>query len=107
MNSPYYARHVPRTRRLVGLLSALTLVAIAVGVAGFELPLPRSSATSSSALPPLPGVRAAASSVLLRVGNGAPPGGDLAFLAIEPTGNLVVSDRARAKVLRFDSTDHL
>jgi len=96
-----------RTRRLIGLLSLLALVAIAVGVSGFELPIPRPGGSAASARPALPGVRAGASTLLLRVGAGAPPGSDLAFLAVEPSGNLVVSDRGRKKVLRFDPTGHL
>ena len=84
---------VARSRRLVGLLCLLALGAIAIGVAGFELPFARSSGGTASTGGALPGVRAAASTVLLRVGKGAPPGGDLAFLAIEPSGNLVVTDR--------------
>ena len=44
---------------------------------------------------------------LVRVGNGVPAGSDLAFLAVEPAGNLVVTDRARKSVLRFDASGHL
>jgi DNA-binding beta-propeller fold protein YncE len=103
---------VARTRRLIGLLCLLALVAIVVDVSGFEIRLPRPGGGASSASAPsgptsLPGVRAAASTVLLRVGSGAPPGGDLAFLAAEPNGNLLVSDRARKSILRFDPSGHL
>jgi sugar lactone lactonase YvrE len=97
---------VARTRRLIGLLSLLALVAIGVGIFGFELPSGR-SAGSSSTDRPLAGVRMVGSTVLVRVGSGAPAGGDLAFLAIEPTGNFIVSDRARHSVLRFDASGHL
>jgi DNA-binding beta-propeller fold protein YncE len=85
----------------------LALVVIGVGVSGFELPFLRSGATTRSTAGPVSGVRATGTTVLLRVGGGAPAGGDLAFLALEPTGNLVVTDRARHSVLRFDVTGHL
>ena len=98
---------VNRTRRLVGLISLLALVAIAVGVSGVELSIPRPGGGAADDRPALAGVRAVASTTLLRVGNGAPPGSDLAFLTVEPSGNLVVSDRARKKILRFDPTGHL
>jgi DNA-binding beta-propeller fold protein YncE len=97
---------VARTRRLIGLFTLLALVAIVIGVGLVDLPLPRSTG-SSPAEQPLAGVRAAASTVLLRVGSGAPAGGELAFLALEPGGNLVVTDRARKSILRFDATGHL
>ena len=93
-------------RRLIGLLTVLALVAIVVGVSGFELPLPRIGA-SGAVHAPLPGVRAVAASSLLRVGAGAPPGGELAFLAVEPSGNLVVSDSKRNTIMRFDPSGHL
>ncbi len=84
----------------------VALIAIVIGVAGFELPVPRFGAPTSAPAP-LPGVRAVASTPLLRVGDGAPPGSELAFLAVEPTGNLLVTDRARKKILRFDASGHL
>src|ERR671931_234596 len=52
-------------------------------------------------------IRAVAAEMLLRVGAGAPPGGELAFLAVEPSGNLFVSDARRQTVMRFDPTGHL
>ena len=52
-------------------------------------------------------VHAIAASVLLRVGAGAPQGGEFAYMAVEPGGNLVVSDSKRHTVLRFDPTGHL
>jgi DNA-binding beta-propeller fold protein YncE len=97
---------VPRTRRLIGLLSLLALVAIGVGLFGVELPT-GSPGGSSRTDRPLAGAHAINSTLLVRVGNGAPSGGDLAFLAIEPSGNLIVSDRARHSVLRFDASGHL
>ena len=93
------------SRRLVGLLTVVALVAIFVGVTGFELPLPRFGGGPQRA--PLPGVRAAAASTLLKVGAGAPPGGELAFFAVEPSGNLFVSDSKRHTVMRFDPSGHL
>src|SRR5215467_12716749 len=108
IDSPYYALHVARTRRLIGLLCLLALVVIVIDVSGFEIRLPRvGGGNSASTQAILPGVRAVASTPLLRVGNGAPAGGDLAFLATEPNGNLVVSDRARKSILRFDAAGHL
>src|SRR6266571_1416027 len=93
------------SRRLVGLFTVMALVAIFVGVTGFEVPLPRFGGGTERI--PLPGVRAAAASTLLKVGSGAPPGGELAFLAVEPNGNLFVSDSKRHTVMRFDSSGHL
>src|SRR5881275_2355123 len=91
-------------RRMVGILTLVALLAILVGVSGFELPIGRAREGSEQ---PLPGVRAVGSEVLLRVGSGAPPGGELAFLAVEPGGGLFVSDARRQSLLRFDATGHL
>jgi sugar lactone lactonase YvrE len=88
-----------RTRQLVGLLTLLALIAIALGVTGVQLPVP-GGGTSQAALP---GVKARAATTLLR----AQPGGELAFLAVEPNGNLLVSDAKRASVLRFDPSGRL
>jgi DNA-binding beta-propeller fold protein YncE len=97
---------VVRGRRLVGVLTAAAVLAIVVGVGGFELPvLPFAGGGDQRAL--LAGVRAIGASMLLRVGAGAPAGSELAFLAIEPGGNLVVSDSMRRTILRFDPTGHL
>lgn len=93
-------------RRLVGLVTAVALAAIVVGVTGVQLPLPRIGA-GGTVPDGLPGVRAVAATTLLRVGSGAPPGGELAFLAVEPGGNLVVSDSRRHTVMRFDPSGHL
>ena len=95
-----------RTRRLIGLLTLIALVAIVVSITGFELPLPRFGGGSGERAP-LAGVRAVAASTLLRVGSGAPPGGELAFMAVDPSGNLLVSDAKRHTVMRFDPTGHL
>src|SRR5439155_25428266 len=40
-------------------------------------------------------------------GAGAPPGGELAFFAVEPSGNLFVSDAKRHSVMRFDPSGHM
>jgi DNA-binding beta-propeller fold protein YncE len=106
-NAPYYAvrsRAMARTRQLVGLVTLLTLIVIALAVTGVELPLPRAGTSQS---PPVQGVKAVGGSMLARVGAGAPADGELAFMAIEPSGNLVVTDSQRASVLRFDPTGHL
>jgi DNA-binding beta-propeller fold protein YncE len=84
----------------------VALAAIFVGVSGFEISLPRFGGGRPDRAP-LPGVRAAAASTLLKVGSGAPPGGELAFLAVEPSGNLFVSDAKRHTVMRFDPSGHL
>jgi sugar lactone lactonase YvrE len=89
----------------VSVLTLVALVAIFVGVTGVEIPLPRLGGQTSDR--PLPGVRAAASSILLRVGSTAPAGGELAFLAVEPAGNLVITDARRRVVMRFDPSGHL
>jgi sugar lactone lactonase YvrE len=95
-----------RPRRLVGLLTLLLLALIAIGVSGFELPVPRFGGATSGQ-PALPGVKALSATTLLRVGTGAPPGGELAFMAVEPSGNLMVSDAKRRTVMRFDASGHL
>jgi DNA-binding beta-propeller fold protein YncE len=84
----------------------VTLAAIFLGVTGVQPPMPVPGGGSSDAAQ-LPGVRALAVNTLLRVGQGAPPGGELAFLAVEPGGNLVVSDAKRRTVMRFDATGQL
>jgi DNA-binding beta-propeller fold protein YncE len=86
-------------RRLIGLGCLLILVGVAVGILGIELP-------SSSSAPPLPGVRARVAAAVVRSGLSAPPG-ELAFMAVEPSGNLVVSDRYRRSLLRFDAAGTL
>jgi DNA-binding beta-propeller fold protein YncE len=77
---------------------------IGLGVTGFQLPLPRPNAAEER---PLPGVRATAADLLVRVGASAPAGGELAFVAVEPGGNLLVSDQKRNTVMRFDPSGHL
>lgn len=93
---------VARTRRLVGLLTLLVLIAIVIGVTGVELPMPRFGGSAAQASL-YQGVKQTGSELLLQ----APSGGELAFLAVEPNGNLVVSDAGRASVLRFDSSGQL
>jgi DNA-binding beta-propeller fold protein YncE len=95
---------VTRTRRLIGAVTFVALAAIAIGVTGVQLPLPRSSNAGEAALP---GVRVTSADLILRTGAGAPPGADLAFLAVEASGNLIVSDQAHNTVMRFDPTGHL
>jgi sugar lactone lactonase YvrE len=96
---------VRRSRQLVGLLTGVALLAIVVGVTGLDVSLPLQTRNTERAA--LPGVRALAASVLLRVGAGAPTGGQLAFLAVEPNGNLLISDSKRHTVMRFDPSGHL
>ena len=93
---------VPRTRRLVGLVTLVTLVVIGVAVTGVQPPLPRFGG-STSQTPPYQGIKPLAQTTLLH----APASGELAFMAVEPSGNLLVSDAARASVLRFDPTGDL
>src|SRR5579864_1954847 len=88
-----------RIRRVIGVVTLLTLVVIVLGVTGFQLPL----STGSSGSAKYNGVKALNATTLLH----APAGGELAFMAVEPSGNLVVSDAKRASVLRFDPTGHL
>jgi DNA-binding beta-propeller fold protein YncE len=56
--------------------------------------------------PSLPAVRATGVATVVRPGLSAPPG-ELVFLAVEPNGNLIVSDRSRRSVLRFDPAGQL
>jgi DNA-binding beta-propeller fold protein YncE len=88
-------------RRVAGLLALVVLGLMGASALGLE---PRVG--SGDAGPRLPGVRAAGLATVVRPGQSAPPG-ELAFLAVEPTGNLVVSDRARRSVLRFDPAGQL
>ncbi|HEY2594744.1 MAG TPA: NHL repeat-containing protein, partial [Chloroflexota bacterium] len=83
-----------RTRQLVGLLTLLALIVIVLGVTGVQVPV----LGAASSGPALPGVKARAVTMLLR----APVGAELAYMAVEPDGNLLVSDSKRASVLRFD-----
>jgi len=92
---------VKRTRRLIGAATLVALLAIFANVAGLEVPLTRLTGGGADRGAP-PGVRAIAANMLLRVGAGAPPGGELAFVAVEPTGNLFVSDAKRQTLMRFD-----
>jgi sugar lactone lactonase YvrE len=95
-----------RSRRLVGVVTLVAVLAIGVGVTGFELPALRLGGGAAQRAP-LAGVHAIGASMLLRVGSGAPAGSELAFMAIEPGGNLVVSDSRRHTVMRFDPTGHM
>ena len=95
-----------RTRRLIGLLTLLAIVAIVISITGFELPLPRFGVGTGERAQ-VAGVRAVTANTLLRVGSGAPPGGELAFMAVDPSRSLVVSDAKRRTVMRFDPTGHL
>jgi sugar lactone lactonase YvrE len=93
-------------RRLVGLATLIALALIVLGVTGFQLSLPVLGGNAEQRAP-LPGLKAVDASMLLKVGGGAPAGGELAFFAVEPSGNLVVSDSRRRTVMRFDSSGHL
>jgi hypothetical protein len=92
-------------RRLIGLLTLLVLIAIVVEISGVQAPGIQIGGGSQS--PPLPGVQAASAETLLRVGAGAPPGGELAFMAVAPSGDLLVSDSQRRTVMRFDPSGQL
>src|SRR5262245_45879538 len=94
------------SRRWIGVLCLIALVAIGVGVCGLEVPVPRLGGSGTSERP-LQGVRTASATSLLRVGAEAPAGGELAFMAVEPSGNLLVTDRQRQSILRFDAAGHL
>jgi sugar lactone lactonase YvrE len=103
INWPYYPVieiGMRSTRRLVGLATLLTLVVIGVAVSGVELPIPRPGGPQA---PQYPGVKAVSTTTLLH----APASGQLAFMAVEPSGNLVVTDAQRASVLRFDASGQL
>jgi hypothetical protein len=91
----------------VSLATAVALVAIVVGVTGIDLPVLSLGGSGTNPDRLLPGVRATSASMLLRVGAGAPAGGELAFMAFDAGGNLVVSDAKRRSVMRFDASGHL
>src|ERR1051326_3768828 len=90
-----------RTRHLIGLVTLFTLVVIALAVSGFELSVPRFGGAAQA--PTYPGVKAIAAATVLH----APAGGELAFMAVEPNGNLLVSDSRRGSVMQFDSSGQL
>lgn len=96
-----YVSYVRRlaSRRIIGLVCVLVLAVIGVGVLGIEPP-------NRSSAPPLPSVRASGLATVVRVGLSSPPG-EFAFLAVDDSGNLVVSDRQRRSVLRFDPAGQL
>src|SRR5579864_6618375 len=84
--SPYYAVRLSsmavstgtrQLRRWVGLLSVITLALIALDAAGFELSVPSLGGSPSQSTRALNGVKAVAASTLVRVGTGAPAGGEL------------------------------
>ncbi len=83
-----------RTRQLVGLLTLLALIVILLGVSGVQIPMLGAGADQS----PLPGIKPRAASTFAR----APVGGELAYMAVEPNGNVVVTDARQAAVVRFD-----
>jgi DNA-binding beta-propeller fold protein YncE len=95
-----------RQRRWIGLLAVVTLALIALDASGIQLSLPGIGG-GGQPQNTLNGVKAVSASTLLRVGAGAPAGGEFAFMAVEPSGNLVVTDAQRASILRFDPTGHL
>jgi sugar lactone lactonase YvrE len=86
-------------RRVVGLLTLCTLILIAFGISGVQLPVPGGGSQAVG----LPGVKAVAALTVAH----APSGGQLAFMAVDPSGNLVVSDARRASILRFDPAGDL
>jgi DNA-binding beta-propeller fold protein YncE len=92
-----------KTRRLIGVVTLFTLIVIGVAVTGIELPVP-SFAGGGSQPPVYQGVKAVSTTTVLRTGTGPLAGGELAFMAVEPGGNLFVSDAKRASVLRVDPT---
>lgn len=81
----------------MGLVTLVTLLAIGVAVTGVQMPIPRFGGSASQPQP-YQGVKAVAKTTLLH----APASGELAFMAVEPGGNLIVSDVSRSSVLRFD-----
>lgn len=94
---------LPR-RRIVGITTLLVLVGIGFGVSGASGPglhLPENQQDGVHV------VRAVASARLASVYDGLPEGSELAFMAVDPVGNLVVSDAGRKSVLRFDAAGHL
>ena len=94
-------------RRVIGIVAVIALALIALDVAGFQIPTPSIGGGPAPSATALNGVKAIAASTLVHVGTSAPAGGELAFMAVEPSGNLVVTDAQRASVLRFDPTGHL
>jgi DNA-binding beta-propeller fold protein YncE len=96
-----------RFRRSIGLLAVIILALIALDASGIQLSVPAIGGGSGQTQTAFNGVKAVAASTVVRVGSSAPAGGELAFMAVEPSGNLVVTDSQRASVMRFDPTGHL
>ena len=86
---------------MAGLIALVALGLMGASAVGIE---PRIGGGQSG--PTLPGVRATGVATVVRPGLTA-PSGELGFLAVEPAGNLIVSDRARRSVLRFDPAGQL
>jgi streptogramin lyase len=96
---------VTRARRVVGLVTLVALVGIALGVSGFEPRLPRLQPPTTEVA--LPGAVVDNAEPLVRIGAQAPGTGELAYLAVETSGNLLATDRQRRSVMRFDASGHL
>jgi sugar lactone lactonase YvrE len=71
-------------------------------VSGFE---PRFQTPTAEVA--VPGVAVDSAEPLVRFGAQAPSGGELAYLTVESSGNLLATDRNRRSVARFDSSGHL
>jgi sugar lactone lactonase YvrE len=84
-------------RRLIGLVSLIALTAIAAAMLGLELPRPPVPE------PSMPPVYVSEVAVLARLGVGELPEGEFAFMAIEPNGNVLVTDRVQRTIRRFDA----
>lgn len=93
-----------RARRIVGLATLVVLVGIVLGVSGASVPGIRPAENRQDGVHI---VRVVATARLATVDDGLPEGSELAFLALDPVGNLIVSDVGRKSVLRFDSAGHL
>src|SRR4051794_35050760 len=82
-----------KRRRLIGALAFLALTLVVLTMAGAD---PFSSVNRE---PEIPAVRLANVTILGRFPSVVAPG-QPAFLAVEPSGNVAISDRVRQLVLR-------
>lgn len=86
-------------QRLVTVITAVLLVGIALSVLGVGIPLPRSQASVAYL-----GVHAIGGQVIFKVGQlqGGQGQASLAFLAAEPDGTLLATDKGRHVVLHLN-----
>lgn len=96
------ARSATRTALTGKTAAAIAVIAALAIFAVVRSGFPSSTGGSpGQTAPTVPAVRAVRSTVLARTGSAGLPAGDLAFLALDDSGQLTATDRQRKVVLRF------